>query len=291
MNRAFKEACKLNINKGSKLVFMSDSHRGDGGFSDELAKNRNIIAHALEYYYQNNFTYIELGDGNELWENNKFNTIYKAHKSMFHILKKFYDKNRLYMLWGNHDMIYKNPKNIQRDYATRKDDKTDEQIDYMPQLKYYEALKIQSTDTNFNLLAFHGHQADFMNYTFWKFNRFFVRYFWKPLQSFGFYDPTSPAQNHKELIRVERRIKKWITESKIAVIAGHTHRPRFPKKHEIPFFNAGSGVHPRSITGIEIENNCISLFKWQINTTKEGILKIEKELLEGPQNIKDFSLN
>ena len=34
----------------------------------------------------------------------------------------------------------------------------------------------------------------------------------------------------------------------------------------LPFFNDGSCVHPRSITGIEIENGEISLIKWEIST-------------------------
>ena len=46
---------------------------------------------------------------------------------------------------------------------------------------------------------------------FWKWSRFIVRVLWKPLNVMGIADPTSPAKNYKELIKVERRIKKWIT--------------------------------------------------------------------------------
>jgi predicted phosphodiesterase len=290
LTRAWEKAKCIDIHSESKIVFMSDAHRGDGSFSDELAQNRNIISHALEYYYRQGFTYIELGDGNELWENTFFKSLYRAHKNIFLILKKFHDDNRLHMVWGNHDMIYRNPKMVQKHYDKRKDDQTEELIDFMPNLEYHESILLNCQETGFQLLGMHGHQADMMNYVFWKFNRFFVRVFWKPLQSLGFYDPTSPAQNHKELIRVERRIKKWITETNMPIIAGHTHRPRFPEKGEIPFFNSGSGVHPRSITGIEIEKGQISLFKWQINTTPEGVLKVEKELLEGPKPFTDYMM-
>lgn len=41
-------------------------------------------------------------------------------------------------------------------------------------------------------------------------------------------------------------------------------------------------MHPRRITGIEIENGTIALIKWQIVTTKDGTLKIDRFLLEGP---------
>lgn len=69
---------------------------------------------------------------------------------------------------------------------------------------------------------------------------------------------------------------------------GHTHRPRFPEPGDIALFNDGSCVHPRSITGLEIENGEISLIKWQISTTADGTLKVKKLLLEGPQKLIDY---
>jgi hypothetical protein len=116
-----------------------------------------------------------------------------------------------------------------------------------------------------------------------------VRVLWKPLNVMGIADPTSPAKNYKELIKVERRTKKWIAENNnLITVVGHTHRPRFPEPGDIAFFNDGSCVHPRSITGIEIENGAISLIKWQIATTDDGTLKIVRVLLEGPQKLIDY---
>jgi predicted phosphodiesterase len=71
-------------------------------------------------------------------------------------------------------------------------------------------------------------------------------------------------------------------------IFGHTHRPRFPEPGDIAFFNDGSCVHPRSITGIEIENGTISLIKWQIATRDDGTLQIVRVLLEGPVKLSDY---
>jgi hypothetical protein len=116
-----------------------------------------------------------------------------------------------------------------------------------------------------------------------------VRILWKPLQVLGIADPTSPAKNYKELIKVERRIKKWIASNNNRItIVGHTHRPRFSKPGELAFFNDGSCVHPRSITGIEIENGAISLIKWHIASTEEGVLQIVKNVLEGPQKLANY---
>jgi predicted phosphodiesterase len=135
----------------------------------------------------------------------------------------------------------------------------------------------------------HGHQADWLNYRGWKFNRFMVRVLWRQLQVFGISDPTSPAKNYRELIKVERRTKKWIiNNNNLFTIIGHTHRPRFPEPGDIALFNDGSCVHPRSITGLEIEDGKISLIKWQISTTEDGTLKVIRIVLEGPQLIGDY---
>ncbi len=87
-------------------------------------------------------------------------------------------------------------------------------------------------------------------------------------------------------MKVERRIKKWIlANNNQMIIAGHTHRPRFPDPGELPYFNDGSCVHPSSITGIEIKNLQISLIKWHTISHKDGTLQIVKTVLEGPQDI------
>lgn len=289
ISKALREAPILEIDNSSKLILMSDTHRGDASYADEFSRNRNIFAHALKHYYDQGFHFIELGDGNELWENRFFSSIYSAHKNIFKLLKKFYDDNRLHLIWGNHDMIYKNPKLVKAHYDSIKNEKTDEEVEFMPNLTYHEAIQLFHCETEKLILCLHGHQADFMNYVMWKFNRFFVQILWKPLQILGFYDPTSPAKNHKTLIKVERKIKEWIqNNNNHMVIAGHTHRPRFPKTNGIPFFNAGSSVHPRSITGLEIDEGKIALVKWAVSTTDEGILQVVKEVLEGPEKLEDY---
>ena len=106
---------------------------------------------------------------------------------------------------------------------------------------------------------------------------------------FGISDPTSPAKNHKGLIRVEKKLQKWILNNvHQMVICGHTHRPRFPEPDEIPLFNDGSCVHPKSITGIEIENFEISLIKWHLTEDDQPTKKIIKTILEGPVSLKKY---
>ena len=47
-------------------------------------------------------------------------------------------------------------------------------------------------------------------------------------------------------------------------------------------------MHPRSITGIEIENFEITLIKWSVITNKNGTMQIKRSVLEGPENLNHY---
>lgn len=289
LHRAYQTAKRVPFNDTSKFILFSDCHRGDNSFADDFANNRNIYFHALKSYYDQGYTYCELGDGDELWENTDFGSIFEAHKNVFDLMKLFYNDNRLYRIIGNHDMVYRYEKYVAKHLFTYFDRITGTDTPLFPGITFSEGLILEHEETGQELFLVHGHQADFMNYVGWKFNRFMVRALWRQLQIFGIGDPTSPAKNYRELIKVERRTKKWIVaNNNLFTITGHTHRPRFPEPGEIAYFNDGSCVHPRSITGLEIENGMILLIKWQIATSEDGTLKVIRSVLEGPQKIKDY---
>ncbi|WP_350293090.1 metallophosphoesterase [uncultured Croceitalea sp.] len=289
LDKAYNTAKHISINDTSKFIFFSDCHRGDNSFADDFANNRNIYFHALNHYYQQGFQYCELGDGDELWENLNFESIFEAHKNVFKLLRQFHLENRLHMVWGNHDMVYRSQAYVDKHLSSYFEpiDGVDKQL--FEGLAYNEALVLTHEKTGQEIFCTHGHQADWWNYRCWRIGRFLVRILWKPLQVVGIADPTSPAKNYKELIRIEKRIKRWILRKDLKItIAGHTHRPRFPEPGQIPFFNDGSCVHPRSITGIEVENGQITLIKWQIATKPDGTLQIVRLVLEGPQKLTDY---
>lgn len=292
LNRAYKNAKVIPFDDTSKFILFSDCHRGDNSFADDFANNRNIYFHALKHYFAEGFHYCELGDGDELWENLSFKSIFEAHKNVYLLMKEFNQQQRLHMIWGNHDMVYRNPDFVKKHLSSYFDPKIGENVTLFDTIEYYEGIILKHTKTNQELFLTHGHQADWWNYVFWKWSRFMVRVLWKPLNVMGIADPTSPAKNYKELIKVERRTKKWIAENNnIITIAGHTHRPRFPEPGDIAFFNDGSCVHPRSITGIEIENGTISLIKWEIDTNDDGVLQVFRHVLEGPRKLIDYKTN
>ncbi|MCK5400351.1 MAG: metallophosphoesterase family protein [Flavobacteriaceae bacterium] len=290
LDKAYKKAKVIDFDDSSKFILFSDCHRGDNSFADDFANNRNIYFHALKHYFIEGFQYCEIGDGDELWENLSFKSIFEAHQNIYMLLKQFHKDNRLQMIWGNHDMVYRNPEYVKKQLFTYFDPKVGVEVELLKDIKYHEGIVLKHSETKQKVFLTHGHQADWWNYSFWKLSRFMVRVLWKPLNVMGIVDPTSPAKNYKGLIKIERRTKKWIAaNNNLITIVGHTHRPRFPEPGDIAYFNDGSCVHPRSITGIEIIHGEISLIKWQIATKEDGTLQIVRVSLEGPIKLMDYN--
>ena len=289
LTKAYQSAQRILFDDDSKFIIFSDVHRGDNSFADDFANNRNVYFHALSHYFDAGFTYLELGDGDELWEVMDFDTIFEAHRQVFQLLKKYYRENRYHRVLGNHDMVMRSKRFVEKHLHSYLDKITDQEVPLFPGIQLPEGIVLLHRDNKQELFLTHGHQAEWMNYHGWKVNRFLVQVLWRPLQIFGIGDPTSPARNYRELKRVEKRCKRWILNNRnLITIMGHTHRPRFPEPGEIPLFNDGSCVHPRSITGLEIESGKISLIKWHIATTRDGTLRVERNLLEGPQELCDY---
>ncbi|MDD5686777.1 MAG: metallophosphoesterase family protein [Elusimicrobia bacterium] len=269
----------------SKFIIFSDCHRGDGGWTDNFADNQNTFFHALDHYYSNGFTYIELGDGDELFENKKFADIRQAYSHIFWLMKNFHEQKRLYLIFGNHDKERQCPSKTEKTLFGYFDKREESYKPLFDGIIVREMLVLQHSKTGKKLFLVHGHQGDLINDYLWKVGRFFVRYIWRNLQLFGFKDPTSPAKVFRKCLRVEKSLIKWSKDNNQTIITGHTHRPRFPHKDKVQYFNSGSCVHPRCITGLEIENGEITLVKWSVKNEKDGVLKIKREILEGSEKI------
>ena len=136
---------------------------------DNFLKNQHLYFAALQHYYQNNFTYIELGDGDELWENRSFNRILEIHSNVFWLLSQFYYQKRLYLIYGNHDIVKQNSS-----FATLKC-----KIYYCDATQCLPSVIFQVLRFNLGLFSgiknhkkdiylTHGHQADFLTAPFGK---------------------------------------------------------------------------------------------------------------------------
>lgn len=267
MDRALANAVCVPLHSEKSYVLMSDCHRGDGNWSDNFANNKIIYLAALKEYYERGFVYLELGDGDELWENRDMNEIMEKHGEVFDLMKDFFCQGRMYMLYGNHDYVKC------RGLA----------LTCFPDIPVYEGILLKNSCENKGILLLHGHQGDLWNERLWHVTRFLVRYFWRPLEQMGVKDPTSAAKNYRKKDRVERRMAQWAAKRKQVLIAGHTHRPYFSGEGSQGwYFNAGSGVHPHSVTAIEIVRGRISLVKWRQMPDANRYVRVEREVLEGP---------
>ena len=288
---AYKNAKVEYFDENSKYIFFSDSHRGDDSVSDEFSRNQNVLLHALDYYFNNGYVYVEAGDGDELWEYREFKHIRLAHSDIFLILKKFFDEKRLIMLYGNHNIYLKNKDYVTKNYYNFYDEYNQDIHNLFKGIIPYEALVLKNKNTGQEILTVHGHQGDFINDQLWIVSMFLLRYFWRYLHVVGFHNPSSPAKNLYKRHKIERSFRKWIQKHKMMLICGHTHRPRFAKREEIPYFNTGCCIHTKGITGIEISEGKILMVEWRIRVDQEGILHIERNVKRGPEPIENYDFN
>lgn len=264
---------EISIDFDSRFFLFSDSHRGDGTKSDDFKHNKNIFKKALNHYKDNGFSLIELGDGDELWKNKSFQKILTANQEIFDLLKKLNKKNRFFIIWGNHNNIYKNSFFV----------KSNLDRFYKKEIAVQEGIILNPKWIDRKILLTHGHQGQLMNDILWPITRFFIRNIWKKIQTIGIHDPTTHiAGNTKGRKLTERKLKRWANKNNQCLICGHTHRPYFPSQKDPLYFNTGSCIHPHSITGVEIDRGKIGLVKWFRN---EETNEIKKEFIGGPKKL------
>lgn len=261
LEKSFCRAPVVPYTKDSRMVLFSDCHRGCGNQGDNFLKNRYLYLAALKYYDQEGFSYVELGDGDELWENRNMNCIYEIHSDVFALLAHFREEGRLHMLYGNHD------------YENRKD----------RQFPHDRSLILKDAAERTSLYLIHGNQVDLFNSVFWRLSRFLVRYLWKPLEQVGIADPTSAARNYRVKRKHEMRLCRFAESRQINLIAGHTHRPVLTDEKK-GYYNAGSCVHPGGITCLELVSGKLSLVKWSVDTREDQSLYAARRVLAGPCN-------
>jgi UDP-2,3-diacylglucosamine pyrophosphatase LpxH len=285
LSRLQGSAKVLEFGDSSRIVLMSDCHRGDGGHADTFLRNRNVYLAALQHYDTEKYTYIELGDGDELWENRSLAAIVDAHADVFERLSSFIKDGRFYSLRGNHDAQRTTDRYVPAPLRTLSRGRL---ITRFQLLKPYDSIRLVYGRTGRDILLVHGHQVDFLNSTLWKLARWLVRYLWRPLESFGVNDPTSAAKNYVKRKQTEDWLIQWVSENRRMLIAGHTHRPVFPAAGAPPYFNDGSCVHPACVTAIEIADGSIALVKWCVKVRTDGVLHVGRDIIAGPAPLTDW---
>lgn len=264
MDQAFQAAESVLFDDDSRFIFFSDLHRGDNTRSDAFAQNEDLFVEALRHYHRRGFTYVEVGDGDELWQNQGLHAIKRAHRRTFDLLHAFAADHRLHLIFGNHDIQGFQRRKMKKDG-----------------LIAHEGLILRHAITERQIFVVHGHQVDFKSDGLYQVSRFVIRHIWRHVQNLGFADVSSTMGESRNRGTLRQRVSEWIEAHRQMVICGHTHTPRFPLVNDLPYFNAGSGVFDGYITGLEIKNGEIALVKW----LRSEWGRAERRLLAPPRKL------
>lgn len=298
-----KSGCMFTFDPHEQpIVIFSDEHKGTRNGSDDFKTAEGNYLAALDYYNQQNFYYVNLGDCEELWENG-IASVAKRNIACFEKERTFIDRTAYTKIIGNHDLYWKNDPFAQQ-YIKKI---------YEAELKIYEAivLRLQLKEKYLDVFCTHGHQGDAQSDGN-AFSKWFISNVWGPLQSFLEINPNTPSTNDNLKTLHNQMMYEWaIKQPGVILITGHTHQPVFASlthlerlylhleeaqakkdeesikkiEAEIPrrrreydfvnhsfrnmlptYFNSGCCCYEDgTITGIEIEKDFIRLIKWSYN--------------------------
>lgn len=261
LDQILKSAPELSIDDHSKIILLSDAHRGDRGANDEFAANEDLFVHTLSHYADAGFTYIELGDGDDLWQTPRFSDIEQAYPRVFALLHQLQQQQRLHLILGNHEVQGR------RYYSATKGEWV-----------ISEGLVLRYLPTGQRLFAVHGHQIDFWcdqlslltQQLVWSLRRgsqpvsraasIFAASQKRMLLHFAttIWNRWVASQQQKQAAQMI----SWVKSRQQPVIVGHTHVPMFPTRDHAPCFNTGSCINPGYLTGIEIQDGLLRFVKW-----------------------------
>lgn len=302
-----------------KFIIFSDQHKGRrNGADDFMLCEPNYLA-ALEYYHQNGYHLIALGDCEELWENTLM-AVKKEQKPSFEKEKLFIPQNAFIKIFGNHDLFWQNdplaPFHIKDIYGF--------------DVPIYEGVVLQTNikGKTVRVMCTHGHQGDAVSDGNW-FSKFFVSKIWAPLQSYLKINPNTPAYDTNLKTLHNTIMYEWSAQQQnLILVTGHTHQPVFESLTHIErlyrqllfarqvrdesmiaalqkeiekarfehnnisedylhlksgYFNCGCCCFDDSdITGIELSEGALRLVKWSMkkSPTPERIILEDAPLLE-----------
>jgi len=201
-----------------KFIIFSDQHKGGKNGADDFAICEPAYVEALEYYHQNGYHLISLGDSEELWENT-LTAVRKSHKPAFEKEKAFIPRNAFIKVFGNHDLHWANdplaPFQLKEIYHY--------------DVPIYEGVVLQTKikDKRIRIFCTHGHQGDKVSDGNW-FSKFFIAKIWAPLQSFLKINPNTPAYDASLKTLHNTIMYEWsVQQPGLILITGHTHQPVF----------------------------------------------------------------
>ena len=301
--RQKKESCGVTVPfdlATGRFIIFSDEHKGARDLADDFRLAEKNYLNALDYYFNNDFQFINLGDCEELWEN-KPDIVMEKNSADFQAELRFLQRDRYYRVFGNHDLQWKFEFPRTRFLKPVFGEK----------LTIYEGVLLTTTCNNreYSIFCTHGHQGD-QKSDGNAFSTWFVAAIWTPLQRFLEISINSTSDSFELVDKHNIIMHEWsATQKDLLFISGHTHKPvfasldhierltkqlkkakekldtatiknieaelekrkaeyagkQFHKTMVVPsYFNSGCCCfEDGDITGIEIEGDNIRLVKWK----------------------------
>ena len=207
--------CDINT---ARFIIFSDQHKGTRDNADDFTLAENNYTVALDYYYKEQFTYVNLGDCEELWENTP-DAVMKKNRAVLESEVKFLAANRYYRIFGNHDLEWKYPF---------------QQALYLKpvfgsSLKIYEGLELQMPHhgKTYSIFLAHGHQGDKRSDGN-PVSQWIVAAIWTPIQRFLDININTVSDSFELVDAHNIMMYDWsATQPRTIFISGHTHKPVF----------------------------------------------------------------
>ena len=245
-----KKGVVLDLKKNTRIIVLSDQHRGAKNGADDFMKAEGSYLAALNYYFENKFQFISLGDSEELWENTLMQV--KKHNTItFEAEKKFIlQENRFFKVFGNHDLYWDNSpiatqqlkaiydKKVKvfegiiiekdnHERPARAEKQKEKNIFSVPTFKKEDPDILPIADCPLTIFLTHGHQGDASSDGNW-FSKFFIANIWAPLQSYLRINPNTPAYDEDIKTAHNLIMYEWSAKFRdLVLITGHTHQPVF----------------------------------------------------------------
>ena len=243
-----KKGVVLSLKENSRIIIFSDHHRGAKNGADDFMKAETSYLAALDYYFENKFQYISLGDSEELWENT-LSQVKKNNTLTFEAEKRFILKDKFFKVFGNHDLYWDNSpiasQQLKAIYGKKlrvfegiilEKDNKEEYTQKEKTNNPFSIFKIKSdaedevlpiANCPLTIFLTHGHQGDASSDGNW-FSKFFVANIWAPLQSYLRINFNTPAYDEDLKTAHNLIMYEWSAKyNNLVLITGHTHQPVF----------------------------------------------------------------
>ena len=225
------------LHEGKYIIF-SDQHKGARDEADDFRGSACNYRDALDHYFQEGFHFINLGDCEELWKYTPEQVLEK-NQACLQAEKRFLDRNQYSRVFGNHDLEWKFPFQVNRYLKPV----------FGSGLKIYEAILLETgyRSRTYSIFLTHGHQGDRRSdgngLSAWV-----VAAIWTPIQRYLQISLNTPATSFALTDKHNIIMHDWsAAQSDLLFISGHTHHPVFASMDHMD--RLGRDLHQAAATG------------------------------------------